>query len=438
MKKVNYLFSAVFLILLFSCSIPVICQSVYWLRNYYSTQYDEIMRKYMTRLYDPADTAADPAYPDLKKNLDPKFPSKTKKYSNSRIVHKVFKIMLPGQKDFEDQLVSAFPFRVIFSEISMAFRKSIGMKRPIEFSGHYLRPDGSLGIVPMPADKTDLYPIENILSAGEAAKEVNARFHVVVRPDNILDEKTEIYPGLRDDSDLLVDRRVRKLEQAGVSVWDMRPQWNRRSDRSELFFRTDHHWNVYGALEAAAILASMLRNNYHLDYDLNGFDRSKFYTLRLKHIFLGSSGKSLTAEYPGNSELDDMDILLPAYKTDFSLWNSRKFYDRGDFSIFLFDRHWKYDPYKTNPYAIWLDGDVAEVRIVNHQIPPDKGKKMLFIKDSYSISMLPYLALQTREIIMIDPRSRDSKKIQEIIRKEKPDFVFWIFTLTGLLTWNDA
>ena len=437
MKKVNGLFCMVFLLFLFSCSIPVLFQTIYWFRDYYSMQYDEIMRDYMTIYSKPADTISESACRDQKKILDCRFPSREKKVSTSRIVHRVRKIILPGRKIFEEQLVSAFPFRIIFSEVCMAFRKMTGIKRPVELSGHYLRPDGNLGIVPMNVDKLVFYPLENIFAAEKAAREANAKFHVVVRPDNILDRRIELYPGLTDISDDLVDLRVKQLEQAGVSVWDMRPQWNQLPNRRDLFFKTDHHWNVYGALEGAAILASMLQKNYHLDYDISQFDRNKFLKISMKRIFLGSSGKALTMAYPADSSPEDLDILFPCYKTDFSLQNSKHFHNRGDFSIFLFHRHWKYDIHKVNPYAIWLDGDLPEVRIINHKISPDKGKKLVFIKDSYSSSMLPYLALQTREIVLIDPRARDRKKIREIIRKEKPDFVFWIFTLTGLLTWNE-
>ena len=60
---------------------------------------------------------------------------------------------------------------------------------------------------------------------------------------------------------------------------------------------------------------------------------------------------------------------------------------------------------------------------------------MLFIKDSFSDSLLPYLALQTREIVLVDPRERNGMKIRQIIQREKPDFVFWIYSLIMPLKW---
>lgn len=180
----------------------------------------------------------------------------------------------------------------------------------------------------------------------------------------------------------------------------------------------------------------MLNENCRLDYDLKGFDPRKFQKISLRNIFLGSGGKILTTAYAEPAKVEDFDILLPAFKTDFSLYNSKKYYERGDFSIFLFLAHWNYNFYQTNPYAVWLNGDVEEIKIVNHLIPPGKRKKMLFIKDSFGNSMIPYLALQTGEIYMVDPRSRNIEKIKKIIEREKPDFVFWCFSLIMLMQWN--
>ena len=50
--------------------------------------------------------------------------------------------------------------------------------------------------------------------------------------------------------------------------------------------------------------------------------------------------------------------------------------------------------------------------------------------------MIPYLALQTGEIYMVDPRGRNDAKIQKIIEREKPDLVLWGFSLITLMNRN--
>lgn len=436
MKKIKSLFGIFFLTFLFICTVPAIGATINWLKEYYFRQYDKTMRKYNTRYHKPAVIVNKSLYERQKEILFLTFPLKEKDYAAAYVWEKICQslLSLPQQKNFEDQLVKAFPFRIIFTEISMAFRKIIGMKVPVEYSKHYLRPDGSLGILP-PKDN-QYYPLEYIFDAEKTARKVKAKFHMVVRPNNIPDAAAGNYRGLPNHSNRLLNSRIRQLEQAGISIWDMRKQWDQLPDRSRLFFRTDHHWNVYGALEGAKILATMLNENYRLDYDIKGFDPRYFQKIRLKNIFLGSGGKALTIEYAEDEKPEDFDILLPVFKTDFSLYSPTKYYNRGDFSVFLFTDHWNYNVYQANPYAIWLYGDAAEVRIVNHLIPQGKRKKMLFIKDSFCISMIPYLALQTAEIYMVDPRSRNVAGIQKIIEREKPDFVFWCFSLITSMKWN--
>ena len=436
MKKIKNLFGIFFLTFLFICTVPTVVETVSWLKEYYFQRYDSTMRKYNTRYYQPAEIINRSVYARQKEVLSQTFPSKEKDYSPAYIWKKICQALLslPERKNFEEQLVEAFPFRIIFTEISMAFRKTIGMKVPVEYSRHYLRPDGSFGLLPI--EENQSFPLERIFNAEKSARKVKAEFHVVVRPNNIPNVYTGNYRGLPDHYTRHLNSRIRQLEKAGISVWDMRKQWEQLPNRSGLFFRTDHHWNVYGALEGARILAAMLNENYRLDYDLKRFDPRYFQKIRFKNIFLGSGGKTLTIEYAEDAKTEDFDILLPAFKTDFSLYTSSKYFNRGDFSVFLFPDKWNYNFYQTNPYAIWLNGDEAEVRIVNHLIPQRKRKKILFIKDSFSISMIPYLALQTGEIYMVDPRERNDAKIQKIIEREKPDFVLWGFSLITLMNWN--
>ena len=436
MKKIKDLFGIFFLTFLFICTVPTVGEIVSWLKEYYFQRYDSTMRKYNTRYYQPAEIINKSVYARQKEVLFWTFPSKEKDYSSAYIWKKICQslLSLPERTNFEEQLVQAFPFRIIFTEISMAFRKIIGMKVPVEYSRHYLRPDGSFGLLPI--EENQGFPLERIFNAEKNARKVKAKFHVVVRPNNIPNVSTGNYRGLPDHYTRHLNSRVRQLEQAGISVWDMRKQWDQLPNRNGLFFRTDHHWNVYGALEGARILAAMLNENYRLDYDLKGFDPRYFQKIRFKNIFLGSGGKTLTIEYAEDAKTEDFDILVPAFKTDFSLYTSSKYYNRGDFSVFLFIDNWNYNFYQTNPYAIWLNGDEAEVRIVNHLIPQGKRKKILFIKDSFSISMIPYLALQTGEIYMVDPRGRNDAKIQKIIEREKPDLVLWGFSLITLMNRN--
>ena len=238
MKKIKQLFGIFFLAFLFICTVPTVSETVSWLKDFYFRQYDKTMRKFNTRYYPPEEIINKSFHERQKEVLFWTFPAKEKDYSSAYIWKKICQslLSLPEQKQFEEQLVKVFPFRIIFTEISMAFRKIIGMKVPVEYSRHYLRPDGSFGLLPIKADQC--FPLEYIFNVEKYARKVKAKFHVVVRPNNIPNASTGNYRGLPNYYTSVLNSRIRQLEQAGISVWDMRKQWDQLPNRSRLFFRT--------------------------------------------------------------------------------------------------------------------------------------------------------------------------------------------------------
>lgn len=187
MNKIKAFFGIFFLTFLFVCSVPTICKTVSWMKVYYFRQFDMTMQKYYTRYFKPAAETDESLYAPQKQILFWKLPWKEKDYSADYICIKICQslLSLPEQKEFEKQLSEAFPFRIVFSEISMAFRKLVGMKIPIEYSRHYLRPDGSLGLLPL--TNQQYFPLKRIFDTENTARKVNAEFHVVIRPHNIPD-----------------------------------------------------------------------------------------------------------------------------------------------------------------------------------------------------------------------------------------------------------
>lgn len=143
---------------------------------------------------------------------------------------------------------------------------------------------------------------------------------------------------------------------------------------------------------------------------------------RWKEVFIGSLGKKLSLNY-ADGKKDDFDILYPRFDTDFTIEIPKlNFRKQGNFSILL-DYSWiNYNAYHAILYGAFLYGDKPFIRIVNNKIT--EGKKIIVIKDSYTNPMVPFLALQTKEIIMLDPRFYPQKKIMETIDKEKPDILF--------------
>lgn len=82
----------------------------------------------------------------------------------------------------------------------------------------------------------------------------------------------------------------------------------------------------------------------------------------------------------------------------------------------MFDRQ----PYLRNSYAIFCGSDSYFYRVVNHLMP--NGKKIALIKDSYANIMVPFLALQSREM-PVPASTTDNNRAAATAAKRKTEIL---------------
>lgn len=156
------------------------------------------------------------------------------------------------------------------------------------------------------------------------------------------------------------------------------------SDRtgSDYYYKTDHHWNTFGAYKGyeALIKAMNMKATPQSDFDFKEVSNSFLGTLYSKAI--------LTTQAP--------DVLyLPVYKKQAAFTQQTGKQQRTD----LF---WKEYLEKKDKYSVFLGGNHSVDVVKNSAV--DNSKKLLIIKDSYANSMVPFLATNFQEIHIVDPR----------------------------------
>ncbi len=428
MKKINCFFTCFFLIFLILSAVPTVISSANWQKRYWLRLHDKIMKKYSTRVYAPRRRLGSP-YRGSPAGSAAKLPSSCKKSGRLEPFFDFIRELLPEQKAFENYLIAMFPLREHFSEFNMAVKRMAGMKQPVEYQPSVLLPDHSLCKI-IWQERTRP---EDVLAYQKASREVNAEFFYLVRPisTSSVNGTYEIYPGLFDYVNQHISDSIKLLEKMQIPYLDLRVcmgQFTQNAEFKKFFFKGDHHWKVDGALLAAKLTAAYMNRHCGTKYDLRFFDPDIFHRVRYKDIFIGSQGRQLSLAYLSGKE--DFDILYPDYKTDFTFENSsRMFSVRGNFSILLFQKYNHHNSYHTDSYAAFMRGFHGDSRITNHLIDRKHGKKLLIINDSFARAMAPYLALQTREIVLLEPRTIECKDIVKYIRREKPDIVFDMFLL---------
>lgn len=355
-----------------------------------------------------------------------------------------------AQRFFNEYFVMIYPLRRDFSTLNMAFKYQLGMRQPVEYNTAVLFSNKRMGMVTGKNPGIGLgystETIERFQRIQTACNEYGGNLLVVYKPTSEgYDDYVTVYKGMISDYNKSVEVRADLLRKEKIEVLELPKIFRENIPESEsdkYWYRTDHHWNVAAGLFVAKNIANKLNHCFGANYDLDYFDPDAFVQYNFQESVIGSLGKILSTAY-SEGKKEDFVVFMPPYETFFTLEyendlpevylskstllesNWLKPVEHGDFSIFLKMKKFSYDSYNTNAYHCFLGGDHSFLRIKNNKIK--EGKKILWIKDSYANVVIPYMALLTKEIVVVDPRFRDYEEILQLIKNEKPDIVISMY-----------
>lgn len=181
-------------------------------------------------------------------------------------------------------------------------------------------------------------------------------------------------------------------------------------DGNDLYYKTDHHWNVYGAYAAYKKYCSQ-----------NNIIEEPFTFEKVSNDFKGTLlSKAGVFWYPG----DNMFKMIPANPI-----TSTVLFEDGASMDSLFDTQ-KLE--EKDKYAYYLGGNHSLVTIKNEGVVNDRGK-ILVVKDSYAHIFVPYLASHYSEIIMVDLRYY-RLPLTDLIESEGINQVMFLYNLENFVT----
>jgi hypothetical protein len=186
-----------------------------------------------------------------------------------------------------------------------------------------------------------------------------------------------------------VAERIPGIEHIDVIT----PLRNQAVDNTErlLFYRSDHHWTVYGAYVAYAALCEAW-----------GFEPASLSDMTHGYYgdFLGSYYRQM-AEFPQSAQFerepDVIDYYLPHVQARAMAYNDIAM--TGGWQIRLVVPAGT--PGEQGHYGIFTEGDHA-VTVVT--AAHNTGRRLLIVKDSYTNALIPFLAGQFDEIVAVDYR----------------------------------
>lgn len=283
------------------------------------------------------------------------------------------------------------------------------------------------------------YTGENVQKLRQLCERQGMNFLMVIVPGKPLYDEDITSFGVSCTRNSYADYVKLVLEEQGVSVLDLRDayrsEFGEDPDRSDLFYKTDHHWNTDAGLMAARLLANELNERFDQNLAVDHIDEDKIGREVYRNAFVGELGMKAMGKYNGR---DDFIRRYPLYDTHLRFISpQRNFDETGDFDILCNDELLENLPidYGTNLYYYYLYGNNCRDEIFNQDV--DAGD-ILLIKDSFCIPVAPFLALTCKHLTLWDMRI-DTKITTWI--KEHPQtetvVIFYTLSSVGNSTFND-
>lgn len=247
------------------------------------------------------------------------------------------------------------------------------------------------------------FALDNIKKLNEYAKKNKINFIYFILPGKPLYDEELTNMNIACYRNKSADNFIKQLKDNNIDYVDLRDNFRQSKENPyDWFYKTDHHWNSDAGLEAARIITDNLNNKYKMKLNSENLKPNKFERKVYKNHWLGETGKKL---YASPLEKEDFITNIPNYKTNLIFQDEeKKERKKGDFSILLNEDRLKDD-------NIFRDGSlyyyysIYNSTIYNIENLNNKKGNILYIKDSYSSVVIPFLALTSSKITAWDSRS---------------------------------
>lgn len=310
-------------------------------------------------------------------------------------------------KDFESYLTDQFPLRDKVISFKTFVDRCVGKK---EENGVLIGKDGFL------FEKQTGFDEENVKSLASAVnkfaksnKSLKKAFILSPNSSYVLSDclPTGIRPESQKDQLSAVKEQ---LDTSRISWISCIKAFESQEDKTELFYRTDHHWTT----KAAYLAFQSLADKWKLS-----FDKTKYEFSSVSESFQGTLASSSGV----GSSTDEIQICVPtspkiSYVVNFESSNKK--------TATLFDKD---KLSQKNQYEVFLGGNYDKVII---STSANTDNTLLLFKDSYANCMIPMMTPYFSKIVVIDPRYF-SDSLSDIMKEYNFTHALFLYNLNTFL-----
>lgn len=268
--------------------------------------------------------------------------------------------------------------------------------------------------------ETKLYELKQVCeSAG-------TKFAYISFPSKINDQITFDSYGIDTNQEQTREAFLARLDTYGIPVCNVRALLEADGySVKDIFYKTDHHWKSTAGLYGARAIANYLNDTFGYSLRTDLLDEDLFTYTTFHDLWLGETGRMCSKTWAG--ALDDFTEIIPVYDTSLQVGAQWEEYDHsGNFSmlidesgyggnqdLYTYSAHYSYGKVISSP--TWLHNNNVH------------GQKILIIKDSFSMVVIPFLLLSTSDIAVWDMRIT-KEGLYDYIAKNDFDIVLVAYT----------
>lgn len=283
---------------------------------------------------------------------------------------------------------------------------------------------------------------ESISQFNQYLKEKNIPFLYYQLPNKLSSPQVDIPKNFINGENESATIVLEHLKTKDVDTLDFREfMIAEKTNSLASFYRTDIHWKQSLSLQATGYLLNKLESVLNIEFNSEFSKEDSYKKMVYPNMFLGCYGGQTGLLYGG---IDDFELFLPKYKTDYSWILPKKgFSKRGDAeNTFIYTPKLTWEmPGVITTYFVYGGSKYADYTILKNHLAISP-LKILIICDSFMMPMSAFLAPHFSEIHFIDIRTAQSnlskKDVYEIIRTVNPDLVLMTYWPHTILTLKQA
>lgn len=324
------------------------------------------------------------------------------------------------------------PLRMTFVEIGHKLGEMFSSKTLFDGQSVVRFSNGYLGYI---IKEKHSYHEEGLraVNFGQYVESLGIKFCFILCPSKFSKFKDDFPKGLVNSTNNNADTFMDILYKNNIKALDLRENLHKDfPNHFDAFFKTDHHWKPETGLWATQQITKWMNNRLAANLDESVISPDRFNYKVYPKIFLGSQGKKLSLSL---TEPEDFTVITPKYETDFEFEvYCRGIKKSGPFETALLDSsNLSRDYYNITTYNTYLGFDDPVVRITNKKT--DSKTRILLIKDSYAMVVAPFLALEAKEVYLVDVRKDQIKyfdgSLKKLIKHLKPDIAACLYNVSN-------